>query len=578
MKKCIRQALSSVPALLLVVMCGGVSRGQSTSSPILPTVTNLFEIARSDTDLVIRIKAVDVLGQVAANNASDKDVSALLLSGLKDLLLNYPKSTDKIEPDKHYFRAHVVQALGNLKSAAIDVLPDLVKAKGQTAHLDRELDAAIDSIVSSVTPTQQTVDPKQTTAVFDQKSIASGSSSTLTIAVVDTGTPAKPIAGLKNNAFMFKLNDGKSDGKFDAVQETSTKGTYNVKFTGTTADPSAGNWTVTVSGVPLASKPAMIVTPGPVSGTTSTAKFDKLNIPAASNPPVTATLTIVVKDAAGNAITGLDASKFDASLKPDKMASTGAFDKVAESKTPGTYTTTFTPTAAGLPTDCIVKVNNVALDIAPKITVTPGANVGADSPAKFDKDTIKSGSTTLLEITVKDAKGNLVTGLGKSDFKLDLAGPSTGIFGDVTEPIAESGSYTATFTGKTAGAASTLTITVNGTALTAKPIITVKAGPVSASKSTAKFDMDAIKKEATATLTIAVQDAAKNPISGLKAKDFEMELSGKSGGKFAPVAESATTKGTYTATLTGTTAGTPSTLRLKISGVQVNTNAKIQVK
>jgi hypothetical protein len=556
-------------AFLLLFQAHPALSAQGPPSPQTITAERLLQIARSDGYLVVRVKAVDVLGKLV--DPTDKELMNLLLLGLTDLFNNYPQVTDKIYPDRVFFRVHVAQALGNLGPFGKDALPDLVLGKGQDPLLDREVDDAINAILaaSKPPPVKILIDPSATKVTFTDQPVVSGSTATLTITVVATDT--KPISGLPSEAFAFKPSADKKTGTFGPVTETATKGTYTTDFKGATAD--VDTWTILVAGVPLSTKPKITVSAGPISTTTSSAVFDK-GTAASGGPSVT--LTIVLMDAANNPVTGLDGSKFDVSLKPGMNASKGTFDKVSESKKPGTYTANFTGTTAGLPTDCVIKINNSIILSPPKIIVTNGP-ISADSVVKFDNNTVKSGSIVTLSISLKDAKGNVVTGVAREKFKFDVAGTSTGKFGDVTEPIAESGTYAAGFQGTTAGAASTVTITVDGVALTTKPAITVTPGPVS-NTSTATFAKDNVAVGGTVTLTLVVKDAAGNAITGLDGKAFKLALTGgKSAGTFGAVAES-TTKGTYTATFTGATAGTASTLTAVINGVSITTKAKIQVK
>ena len=88
-----------------------------------------------------------------------------------------------------------------------------------------------------------------------------------------------------------------------------------------------------------------------------------------------------------------------------------------------------------------------------------------NSKASFASPTDGSGTTDLLTIVVENTAGSAVSGLGTSAFSFGLAGgTSAGTFSAVT-PTATPGTYTAVFTGTTAGTASTLTVTVNGVAL-----------------------------------------------------------------------------------------------------------------
>jgi hypothetical protein len=85
------------------------------------------------------------------------------------------------------------------------------------------------------------------------------------------------------------------------------------------------------------------------------------------------------------------------------------------------------------------------------------------------------GSTDIVTIVVRDAFGNAVSGLASNAFHFTLSGgTSAGVFGVVTE-TSTPGTYTVTFTGTTAGSASTLTATVNGATILAGPTVTVTA-------------------------------------------------------------------------------------------------------
>jgi hypothetical protein len=100
---------------------------------------------------------------------------------------------------------------------------------------------------------------------------------------------------------------------------------------------------------------------------------------------------------------------------------------------------------------------------------------GANSTASFASSLIASGSPDTLTIDVEDTAGNAVSGLSNGSFSFALSGgTSAGTFGPVTA-TATPDVYTVTFTGTTAGTASTLTTTVNGITLAATPTVQVTA-------------------------------------------------------------------------------------------------------
>ena len=88
-----------------------------------------------------------------------------------------------------------------------------------------------------------------------------------------------------------------------------------------------------------------------------------------------------------------------------------------------------------------------------------------------------SGKTDLLTIVVEDTTGNAVSGLASSRLQLQPRGRYAAPARSApSPPTATPGTYTAVFTGTTAGTASTLTVTVSGVTLNTKPAVQVVAG------------------------------------------------------------------------------------------------------
>jgi len=139
---------------------------------------------------------------------------------------------------------------------------------------------------------------------------------------------------------------------------------------------------------------------------------------------------------------------------------------------------------------------------------------GSNSTDSFASPTVGAGSTDTLTIVVKDTTGNPVGGLSSSAFALNLAGGgSAGVFGTVTA-TATKGTYQATFTGATAGTASTLTVTVGGVTLTTKPTITVNPGAAS-SFALSGFPTS-VSAGTSATFTLTAHDAFGNVATGYR--------------------------------------------------------------
>jgi hypothetical protein len=205
----------------------------------------------------------------------------------------------------------------------------------------------------------------------------------------------------------------------------------------------------------------------PISGSNSTASFASSSVVSGN----TDLLTIVVQDTSGGAVSGLGNGAFTLGLSGGTSA--GTFGKVTESATPGTYTTTFTGTTAGTTSTLTVTINGVTLASQPTITVTPGPVSGTKSTVGFASSTVASGNTDVVTLLVEDGAGNAISGLANGAFALGLSGgTSSGSFSAVSETTT-AGTYTATFTGATAGTVATLTATVNGVTLAGHPTLTV---------------------------------------------------------------------------------------------------------
>jgi hypothetical protein len=323
------------------------------------------------------------------------------------------------------------------------------------------------SAADQFTYSSQTVSGTNSTVSFATPTVLAGLTDLVTIVVKDTNGNA--VSGLGNNAFQFALSGGTSAGTFGTVIETAIKGTYTALFTGTTAG-TASTLTATVSGVNLSTTPTVQVTPGAVDATKSTVSFATSTVASGKTDLV----TIVVKDANGNAITGLASSAFHFALSGGTSA--GTFGAVTETATKGTYTALFTGTTAGTASTLTTTVSGVVLSTKPKVQVTPGTVDATKSTVSFASAYVKVGKTDLVTIVVKDANGNAITGLSSSAFKFALSGgTSAGTFGTVVE-TATKGTYTVLFTATKAGTTSTLTLTINGVALTARPRVRVTSG------------------------------------------------------------------------------------------------------
>jgi hypothetical protein len=204
-----------------------------------------------------------------------------------------------------------------------------------------------------------------------------------------------------------------------------------------------------------------------VSATQSTVSFAAHSVVAGNTDLV----TIVVKDASGNAISGLISSAFSFGLSG---GSGGTFGTVTATGTPGTYTAVFTGTTAGSASSLTATVDGVTLTMEPPVTVTPGPFNLSRSSVTVAPSNVLVGNTTTVTLTARDAYGNVETSGGLSVVFGLGSGNGGGTFSAVMDH--NNGTYTATFTATTIGH-NTISATINGQAVTASPPTVTIPGP-----------------------------------------------------------------------------------------------------
>jgi RHS repeat-associated protein len=382
------------------------------------------------------------------------------------------------------------------------------------------------------------VDPVAST-VSVSSSVQGGSSVTVTLQARANGKNIT-VGGL-TVAFTLGGASG-GQGTFSSVTDNGD-GTYTATFTGTTAG--SNTIVATIDGVSVSTTPPTItVTPGPLSLSNSLLTLSQPNLQLGG----VATIAFQPRDAEGNPLTtgGFTVAFALANTSGAK----GVFSKVAE-KTPGVYTATFTASAVGA-NAVATTVNNAALPVRPAITISGAAYSISRSSLKLVSSTVASGTSTTVTLQAEDAHGNKETGGGLTVlFKLG-AGRGRGTFSPVTDN--DNGTYTATFTGTTAGA-NAITATIDGHTLTAPAApFKVLPGSVSLAKSVVTLTAASVKAGSAVTVALQAEDALgnKETTGGLT---VAFELANASGGSGAFGALKYNKNGTYTETFTGNQAG-----------------------
>ncbi len=226
------------------------------------------------------------------------------------------------------------------------------------------------------------------------------------------------------------------------------------------------------------------------------------------------TVTLVAKDAHGNAISGLSLS---ASLTG--TASEGATVSSWTEKGDGSYVATLTTGGKTGELRVMPLFNGQpAATEAAQLTVIAGEMSSANSTLVADNKTPTVKTTTELTFTVKDAYGNPVTGL-KPDAPVFSGAASTGSerpsAGNWTEK--GNGVYVSTLTlGSAAGQLSVMP-RVNGQNAVAQPLVLNVAGDASKAEirdMTVKVNNQLANGQSANQITLTVVDSYGNPLQG----------------------------------------------------------------
>jgi adhesin/invasin len=408
------------------------------------------------------------------------------------------------------------------------------------------------SAVTSTAPTVTVVappDPTQSLVDVAPSSIASGGTAFVTLTALDSTGSQVPVGG---STVVFSLGNGTAQGTFGTVTDNGD-GTYSANFTGTIAG--TNTITATIGGQAVTTTaPTITVTPGTASPAQSTVTAVPTSIPSGS----TSTVKLTAKDSGGNQLASGGSTVVFALASGTAI---GTFGTVTDNGD-GTYSATFTGTAAGTNSVTATIDGQALTSTMPTLTVTAisGQADPGNSLVSLAPTTINSGGTSIVTLTAKDSTGTqLTTGGATVVFSLgnDTA---SGTFGTVTDNA--NGTYTATFTATGAGT-NTVTATINGVALTSTaPTITVNdvADPA---QSLVTTDVPSIQSGDIANVTLTANDVGGNQLTtGGSTVVFSLG-SGVGKGTFSTVTDNG--DGTYSATFTGTIAGS-NTITATIDG------------
>lgn len=255
-------------------------------------------------------------------------------------------------------------------------------------------------------------------------------------------------------------------------------------------------------------------------------------------------------------------------------SSLGTFSEVIPSND-GSYSTEFTARRAGTPSELEILINGQApRGRAPKLTVVPGTVSLSQSTVSVTDPQVAAGTSTRVVFKALDALGNqLTTGGLNVTFALN-GGTSAGQFGPVVDH--QDGTYSAEFTGLTAGGPSPALAKVGGDAVTSPlPALTVVPGRYSPLMTQITTSVDQVVSGQGVEIMISAHDAYGNRLTE-GGQAFELALKdGSSTGAFGPVRDLG--NGTYTTVLTGHVAGSPVRVTATSAGQTVGTSTLVTV-
>jgi len=225
--------------------------------------------------------------------------------------------------------------------------------------------------------------------------------------------------------------------------------------------------------------------------------------PTSINTSGSSTITVTVKDAAGNLISG--ASVF-LSTDLGSLSSTGG-----TTNSSGVFTTSLSSTSVGTAeVSAWFGTNNTGSKIGEvDVTVVAGTADPDDSTIAANPTTMTTSGSSLITVTLNDVHGNpLTTGGNTVVMSTSLTGSSLTLVTDNTD-----GTYTASLTSTATGSA-----TVSGYLGSVAPanligtaVVTITAGPPVLSMSTITANPTSIVPGGVSVITVQLRDQYGNP-------------------------------------------------------------------
>ncbi len=355
---------------------------------------------------------------------------------------------------------------------------------------------------------------------------------------------------------------GLSNGAFGKVTDHGD-GTYTVLFKGSVSGVSR-TVHASIAGEPVTSSlPTLKVNPGAALATKSIIQVSQATLASG----VSELVTLIARDAFGNR---LDLGGLNVEFFTSGGTSTGTLAPVQD-QGDGSYSALFTGGSAGTATAVDARIEGVTVGIGlPTITVVPSSGSLAQSSVSVSTSSVAAGNSVNVILTVRDLNSNQVPHGGALVAFSHVGGVSTGTFSPVSDN--GDGTYSSTFSGVISGSPTTIQATLDGLSVTsALPEINVVPGPVSMNESTVAVSSSLVAAGSSTSITVTIRDTFGNLIS-TGGKVVQLQLgSGTSSGSISGVTD--LNNGTYTATFSAVSSGSPVLINAQIDGQSVTSSS-----
>ena len=435
------------------------------------------------------------------------------------------------------------------------------------------------SLVAASIPIQLSVgkaSPGSSAMTLLPDSIPVGGISQLVIALLDD-------AGNRlgsGEAVTAALSGGTATATISAISFNAADSTYRATATGNTSGTKL-TLTAFVTGQAIATRTLTVFTPvpPPVPATNvaiTTPPGDTASgIVARSGSPLSAT-AVALRDAnsgavrqAGVPVTATMTSAAGGSLAGSQLTGGGAVSTGVDG------TVTFPAlTVTGLAGPARIQFSAPGLTSASfPIRIAAGGVNASTSTMTLSPDSITVGASALVVIVPTDAQGNR-PGDGLTVSVAATGGTAAGTAGAVTYQASDS-SYRASFSGTTVGTPLTLRATVSSVALSQTRTIGVVAGAVSAAATTLTTSADSIAVNGGVTIVVVPRDAAGSK-KGAGLTVTVDASGGTSVGRISAITYVAADS-SYRTSFVAQTAGTATTIRATVNGLQASASRSVTV-